>query len=124
MDLVERDNAFELSAEMPELDEKNIEVNVVNGVLTVKGHKEEDKAEKKEDFHLRERRFGSFVRSVRLPGERGCRADRSRLQERRSQSNPAEETRGPDASQEDRGQRRLRPIVHDGRRVLALSAAT
>jgi HSP20 family protein len=67
MDLVERDNAFELSAEMPGLDEKNVEVNVANGVLTVKGHKEEDKAEKKEDFHLRERRFGSFVRSVRLP---------------------------------------------------------
>jgi HSP20 family protein len=47
MDLVERDNAFELSAEMPGLDENNIEVNVANGVLTVKGHKEEDKAEKK-----------------------------------------------------------------------------
>ena len=42
-------------------------VDVANGVLTVKGQKEEDKVEKKEDFHLRERRFGSFVRSVRLP---------------------------------------------------------
>ncbi len=67
IDLVERDNAFELTAEMPGLEEKNIEVDVANGVLTVKAHKEEDKAEKKEDFHLRERRFGSFVRSVRLP---------------------------------------------------------
>jgi HSP20 family protein len=67
IDLVERDNAFELTAEMPGLDEKNIEVNVANGVLTVKGQKEEDKVEKKEDFHLRERRFGSFVRSVLLP---------------------------------------------------------
>lgn len=67
MDLVERDNAFELTAEMPGLDEKNIEVDVANGVLTVKGQKEEDKVEKKEDFRLRERRFGSFVRSVRLP---------------------------------------------------------
>ena len=67
MDLVERDNAFELTAEMPGLDEKNIEVNVANGVLTVKGQKEEDKVEKKADFHLRERRFGSFARSVRIP---------------------------------------------------------
>jgi HSP20 family protein len=67
MDLVERDNAFELTAEMPGLEEKNIEVDVANGVLTVKGQKDEDKVEKKEDFHLRERRFGSFVRSVRLP---------------------------------------------------------
>ena len=67
IDLVERDNAFEMTAEMPGLDEKNVEVNVANGVLTVKGHKEEEKVEKKEDFHLRERRFGSFARSVRLP---------------------------------------------------------
>jgi HSP20 family protein len=67
IDLVERDNAFEMTAEMPGLDEKNIEVNVANGVLTVKGQKEEEKVEKKEDFHLRERRFGSFARSVRIP---------------------------------------------------------
>ena len=67
MDLVERHEAFEMTAELPGLDEKNIEVNVANGVLTVKGQKEEDKVEKKEDFHLRERRFGSFSRSVRVP---------------------------------------------------------
>ncbi len=67
IDLVERDSAFEMTAELPGLDEKNIEVNVANGVLTVKGKKEEEKVEKKEDFHLRERRFGSFARSVRIP---------------------------------------------------------
>ena len=67
MDLVERDSDFELTVEMPGLDEKNIEVNVASGVLTVKGQKEEDKVEKKQDFHLRERRFGSFTRSVRIP---------------------------------------------------------
>ena len=67
IDLVESDSAFELTAELPGLDEKNIGVDVANGVLTVKGHKEEDKVEKKEDFHLRERRFGSFARSVRIP---------------------------------------------------------
>jgi len=67
IDLVERDSGFELTAEMPGLEEKNIEVSVANGVLTVKGHKEEDKVEKKQDFHLRERRFGSFARSGRVP---------------------------------------------------------
>jgi HSP20 family protein len=67
MDLVERHEDFEMTAELPGLEEKNIEVNVANGVLTVKGQKEEDKVEKKEDFHLRERRFGSFSRSVRVP---------------------------------------------------------
>jgi HSP20 family protein len=67
IDLVEHDNAFEVSAELPGLDEKNIEVKLVNGVLTIKGQKEEEKVEKKEDFHLRERRFGSFARSIRVP---------------------------------------------------------
>jgi HSP20 family protein len=67
IDLVERDNAFEMTAELPGLEEKNIEVDVAGGILTVKGQKEEDKVEKKTDFHLRERRFGSFARSVRIP---------------------------------------------------------
>jgi len=67
IDLVERDKAFEMTADMPGLEEKDIEVNVANGVLTVKGEKEEGKDDKKEDFHLRERRFSSFERSIRLP---------------------------------------------------------
>jgi len=67
IDLIERENAFEMSADMPGLEEKDIEVKVANGVLTVKGQKEEGKEEKKEDFHLRERRFTSFERSIRLP---------------------------------------------------------
>ena len=67
MDLVERDNAFELTAEMPGLEEKNIDVRVANGLLTVRGEREESKEEKKEDFHLRERRFNSFERSIRIP---------------------------------------------------------
>ena len=67
IDLVERDTAFEMTADMPGLEEKDIEVKVANGALTVKGQKEEGKEDKKEDFHLRERRFTSFERSIRLP---------------------------------------------------------
>lgn len=67
IDFVEHDNAFEVTAELPGLDEKNIEIKLVNGVLTIKGQKEDDKVERKEDFHLRERRFGSFTRSLRVP---------------------------------------------------------
>jgi HSP20 family protein len=63
----EGDNAFEITAELPGVDEKNIEVKLANGVLTIKGQKEEDKVEKKDNFHLRERRFGSFARSIRVP---------------------------------------------------------
>ncbi len=67
VDFVEHENAFEVHADMPGLDEKDIEVKVANGVLTIKGQKEENKEEKKEDYHLRERRFGSFERSLRVP---------------------------------------------------------
>ena len=49
------------------MDEKDIEVKVANGVMTIKGQKEENKEEKKEDFHLRERRFGSFERALKVP---------------------------------------------------------
>ena len=49
------------------MNKKDIEVKVANGVMTIKGQKEESKEEKKEDYHLRERRFGSFERALRVP---------------------------------------------------------
>ena len=49
------------------MDEKNIEVKVVNGNLTIKGEKQEEKEEKKKDYYLHERRFGSFERSFEVP---------------------------------------------------------
>jgi len=67
VNLVERDNAFELTAELPGLDEKDIELKLANGVLTISGQKEEEKEDKGQDFHMRERRFGSVQRSLRLP---------------------------------------------------------
>jgi HSP20 family protein len=67
VDLAEHEKAFELTAELPGLDEKNVEVKVANGVLTIKGEKEEGKEEKTKDFHMRERRFGGFERALRIP---------------------------------------------------------
>jgi HSP20 family protein len=74
IDFVERDNAYEVHADLPGMDEKDIEVKVAGGVLTIKGEKREDKEEKKPDFHLRERRFGSFERALRVP--EGVEADK------------------------------------------------
>ena len=54
------------AAELPGMDEKNIEVKVVNGNLTIKGEKQEEKEEKK-DYYLHERHFGSFERSFEVP---------------------------------------------------------
>lgn len=67
VDVVENEKAYELTAELPGMDEKNIEVKVVNGSLTIKGEKQEEKEEKKKDYYLQERTFGSFERSFGIP---------------------------------------------------------
>ncbi len=67
VDFVEKDNAYEVHADLPGMDEKDIEVKLSNGVMTIKGEKHEEKEERKEDFHMRERRFGSFERALRVP---------------------------------------------------------
>lgn len=67
VDLVEKDGHYEITAELPGMDEKNVEVKVANGVLTIRGEKSEEKKEERKDYHLSERSYGSFQRSFRLP---------------------------------------------------------
>ena len=67
VDVAESEKAYEITAELPGMDEKNIEVKLVNGNLTIKGEKQEEKEEKKKDYYLSERRFGSFERSFGVP---------------------------------------------------------
>lgn len=67
VDIVEKDNAYEITADLPGMDEKNIEVQLSNGNLTIKGEKKEEKEEKKKGYHLQERRFGSFERTFGVP---------------------------------------------------------
>jgi HSP20 family protein len=67
VDVVESEKAYEVTAELPGMDEKNIEVKVANGNLTIKGEKQEEKEEKKKDYYLQERHFGSFERSFGVP---------------------------------------------------------
>jgi HSP20 family protein len=49
------------------MDEKNIDVKFANGVLTIKGEKEDEKEEKQKDYYVRERSYGSFERSFQVP---------------------------------------------------------
>jgi HSP20 family protein len=67
VDVVERDKEYEITAELPGMDEKNIEVKVSNGMLTLKGEKTEEKEEKEKDYYLSERSYGSFQRSFTIP---------------------------------------------------------
>lgn len=67
VDVVEKDDAFEITAELPGMSDKDVEVTHANGRLTIKGEKKEEKEEKKKDYYLSERRYGSFQRSFAMP---------------------------------------------------------
>jgi len=67
VDFADTEKAYELTAELPGIDEKNVEVKVANGVLTIKGEKQEEKEENKKDYYLHERNYGSFERSFQVP---------------------------------------------------------
>ena len=67
VDVVEKNDAYEVTAELPGMDDKDIEVKLAGGLLTIKGEKEEAKEEKKKDYYLRERHFGSFERQFAVP---------------------------------------------------------
>jgi len=69
VDVSEGDDAAEITAELPGIDEKDVEVVLRDDVLTIKGEKKGEKEEKRKDYHLVERSYGSFARSVRLPFE-------------------------------------------------------
>ena len=68
IDIVEKDTAFEVTAELPGLDVKDVDVRLANGMLTIKGEKREEKEEKTKDRYVSERRYGSFRRSLQIPG--------------------------------------------------------
>ena len=67
VDIVDTEKAYEITAELPGLDESNIDVKFSDGTLTIKGEKKEEKEEKKKDYYLSERRYGAFQRSFRVP---------------------------------------------------------
>ncbi len=67
VDVAETDKTYEITVELPGIDEKNIEVKLADGVLTIKGEKKQEKEEKNKDYYLSERSYGSFQRSFQVP---------------------------------------------------------
>jgi len=67
VDIAETEKGYEITAELPGMDEKNIEVKFADGVLSIKGEKREEKEERKKDYYLSERSFGSFQRAFQVP---------------------------------------------------------
>jgi HSP20 family protein len=73
MDLAETKEGLELTVEVPGLDEKDVQVSVSEGELTVSGEKRFEKEEQDKSYHFVERSYGAFSRSIQLPA--GVKAD-------------------------------------------------
>jgi len=69
IDVSETKSDLVIKAELPGMDPKDIDISMNNGFLTIKGEKKHEREEKDENYHLVERSYGSFTRSVRLPRE-------------------------------------------------------
>ena len=67
MDVAETDKEIEITAELPGLAEKDVQVNVADNVLTIKGEKKSEKEEKDKNYRMYERSYGSFSRTLDLP---------------------------------------------------------
>jgi len=66
-DVAEKDKEYEITAVLPGMDEKNIEIKLSNGTLTIRGEKKKEKEELEKDYCLSERRYISFTRSFQVP---------------------------------------------------------
>jgi HSP20 family protein len=67
VDVYEDQHGIQLNLEVPGIDEKDLNINVENSVLTVSGERKFEKEQKEENFHRIERRYGTFTRSFTLP---------------------------------------------------------
>jgi HSP20 family protein len=65
----ETDKEIKVSAELPGMDDKDIDVSLTRDALTIKGEKKEEKEDKGKDYYKMERSYGSFTRSIPLPVE-------------------------------------------------------
>lgn len=63
----ETGDEFRIKAELPGMDEKDIEVSLEGDLLTVRGEKKREREEKHRSYHVAEVTYGSFSRSMRLP---------------------------------------------------------
>jgi len=67
MDVAETDKDIEITAELPGLEEKDVQINMSDNVLTIRGEKKAEKEQKDKNYRLVERSYGAFERSLELP---------------------------------------------------------
>jgi HSP20 family protein len=69
VDVTENDKEIRVSAELPGINEKDIDITLNHDSLTIKGEKKEEKEDKGKDYYRMERSYGSFCRSIPIPVE-------------------------------------------------------
>lgn len=67
IDVRENGKEIVVEAELPGIEENDVQLSFRDGVLSIKGEKKSEREEKKDDYHLSERSYGRFERSFRLP---------------------------------------------------------
>ncbi len=67
IDVSDSEHEIEVAAELPGIDEKDVEVILADDMLTIRGEKQAEREQKERDYHLMERSHGAFSRSLRLP---------------------------------------------------------
>jgi len=67
VDFVDNEKSYVVTAELPGMSEADVDVQYVDGRLTIRGEKKEEKEEKQKDYYLSERRYGSFQRAFQVP---------------------------------------------------------
>src|SRR4030042_2306166 len=69
VDVAETKNEVVVNGEIPGMDPKEFDISLKEGTLTIKGEKKQERVEGEENYHLVERRYGAFSRSIPLPQE-------------------------------------------------------
>ena len=67
IDMSEDEKAYKVSAELPGLDAKDVDISISGNTLVLKGEKRQEKEEKEKNYYFSERAYGSFQRAFELP---------------------------------------------------------
>jgi HSP20 family protein len=69
LDVAETDKSYVVTAELPGLDQKDIDLTIADGILTLQGEKRQEEESGDKTFHRTERSYGSFKRILQLPSD-------------------------------------------------------
>jgi HSP20 family protein len=69
LDVYETEESVVVKAPLPGVRPEDVDISITEGILTIKGESKSEEEIKREDYHRRELRYGSFCRSVPLPAQ-------------------------------------------------------